>query len=288
MQSQKLAKLFEGGRQYIQLLDIEADIGHTFVHYLYTGQYETLGINDLPLTEEYRRSVLTYKASIRYSIPALEDMSKQSMEHLGRSIDILDMLRVAGDEFRHIQPHRFWYTAYLEEMVTEAFVTDSEIFRKDELPQYLGVDPCFLAFMMQLADKVHSREIQKYIKAKDTFMALAAAYFHCEKCRKKSKITKKDLKDLELLQESIGEDLLIGSGNESTTNTDSAESEEDQSHTFDEEFEFLSEVLFEGDWTEEYTNECDPVFHSEDSSGSGSGSGSGSTSDSKLGFSRLS
>lgn len=161
-QNPKLATYFYDGRQHAQLLDIESEIGHIFVHYLYTGQYELTGFSVFDVKEEYRRNVLTYKASLSYGIPKLEEYSKQNMCRVGRAITIFDVLRVASQEYSNIQPYTIWYAAYLQEMVTAAFAEDKDIFVRGRFSQCLGSNHCFLIFMMQIMNNVYSHEMRIY------------------------------------------------------------------------------------------------------------------------------
>lgn len=199
MQNPKLAEYFDDGRQYIRLLDIDADVGHTFVHYLYTGQYQTVGASVLALKEQYRRSVLTYKAALRYCIPPLEDLSKQRMEHLGSAISIFDILAVSSHEYFNIQWYSSWYAGYLEEMVTAAFTADNGIFSREEFSKSLGASPCFLVFMMQLINKAYSDKVKRSngraAETKTTAIKLSSSKLSCEKCVKRSHRKQQALKE---------------------------------------------------------------------------------------------
>ena len=73
--------------------DVHEDVGHTFVHFLYSGDYETL---NWPLDEstsdiarEYKRSILVYQASRIYYLPDLEALAKQKIEQLGEEVSVL-------------------------------------------------------------------------------------------------------------------------------------------------------------------------------------------------------
>lgn len=235
MQNPKLAEYFDDGRQYIRLLDIEAEIGHTFVHYLYTGQYQTVGTSVLALKEQYRRSVLTYKAALRYCVPHLEGLSKQRMEHLGSAIGIFDILAVSSHEYFNIQWYSSWYAGYLEEMVTAAFTADNGIFSRDEFSKCLGVSPCFLVYMMQLINRVYSDKIQRYIEraaeTKTKTVKPSSNELSCEKCVERSHRKKQALK------ESSGAGSWSEHSKVSIENSSPADTTADQSSMSGEQFE---------------------------------------------------
>lgn len=264
MQNPKLAEYFDDGRQYIRLLDIEAEIGHTFVHYLYTGQYHTLEASGLTLKEQYRRSVLTYKASLRYSIPPLEDLSKQQMERLGSAVGIFDMIAVASQEYFNIQWYSSWYAGYLEEMVTTAFTADKGIFSRVEFTRCLGASPCFLVFMMQLMNKVYSCKVQNYIermaesKAKAT--KSSSSMLSCERC------TERCHRKQQGLEQSTATGAGSYSSKESINNSSPAEIPADQRSLAQSERDPWTEP---GSMTEEDKAEWDRFSLSETTSYSG-------------------
>ena len=74
----------------ITLFGIHEEIGHSFVHFLYTGSYETT--NDLLEhgetyeMREYRRSVLVWDAARTYELPALEALARKEIEKFSEKI----------------------------------------------------------------------------------------------------------------------------------------------------------------------------------------------------------
>lgn len=59
----------------IWLTEIDEDVGHTLVHYLYTGEYQTLRESEHRRHTEYKRSVLVYCAASNLEIVDLGDMA---------------------------------------------------------------------------------------------------------------------------------------------------------------------------------------------------------------------
>jgi hypothetical protein len=74
----------------IELPDLDDDVGHTLVHYLYTGAYRTLKlrgvVQDIEKITEYKKSVLVYSAARTYGLNGLEMLAKTHMEILEEEI----------------------------------------------------------------------------------------------------------------------------------------------------------------------------------------------------------
>ncbi|GAA83304.1 hypothetical protein AKAW_01419 [Aspergillus luchuensis IFO 4308] len=91
---------------YHRELYIDPQSAHTFVHYLYTGQYETLttpfyveSADDIPSIintrdkEEFERAVYVYQAAVKYEIPGLLSMAQHFMARFTERLSIDDILR---------------------------------------------------------------------------------------------------------------------------------------------------------------------------------------------------
>ncbi|CAI7648443.1 unnamed protein product [Penicillium glandicola] len=97
--------------------NVNEDVGHTVLHFLYTGGYETVssplneGVSDL--AREYKRSVLVYYASRTWGLTDLEILAKQKMEHLDEDLPILEILRVVRDVFSSLPADETWLPSYI-------------------------------------------------------------------------------------------------------------------------------------------------------------------------------
>ncbi|KAJ5816960.1 hypothetical protein N7447_009193 [Penicillium robsamsonii] len=100
------------------MFNVDEDIGHTVVHFLYTGGYETVnsplkeGISDL--AREYKRSVLVYHASRTWGLSDLEVLAQQKMQHLDEELPVLEILRVTRDVFSSLPAGETWLPGYIE------------------------------------------------------------------------------------------------------------------------------------------------------------------------------
>ncbi|KAJ5922739.1 hypothetical protein N7516_010442 [Penicillium verrucosum] len=93
---------------------VSEDAGHTLVHFLYTGGYETLDEDTLDLAREYKTSVLVYHASRNWGLTGLEVLAQQKMQHLDKELPILEILRVTRDVFSSLPEGETWLPGYIQ------------------------------------------------------------------------------------------------------------------------------------------------------------------------------
>ncbi|KAL4948876.1 hypothetical protein BDW69DRAFT_175631 [Aspergillus filifer] len=128
-------RLWTPGPQAV-LDDIDEDIGHTLIHFLYTGQYETLhsGYN---LVTEYQRSALAYKTARRYGLLGLEAVARKQIEHFGPLVHLRDVLETARVILQNLPTDEMWFKDYLKEYLASSFNKDKESFQ-EELNTVIG------------------------------------------------------------------------------------------------------------------------------------------------------
>ncbi|KAL4929427.1 uncharacterized protein BDV17DRAFT_74774 [Aspergillus undulatus] len=97
------------GSLIVRLGDVDEDIGHTFMHYLYTGNYETQKPFPLDANSdttrgklEFTRSMLAYRAAMTYGLPELAELAQGYMQTFVKHVDVLEMINLARENFPHI------------------------------------------------------------------------------------------------------------------------------------------------------------------------------------------
>lgn len=113
--TQKLA----GGSQ-IMLADIEEDVGHTLVHFLYSGSYETIDsalAEETHVEREYRRSLSVYQASRTYDIPELGELAKNYVEHFDEAVPLYEILRATREVFSKLPEDESWLPTYMKRVL---------------------------------------------------------------------------------------------------------------------------------------------------------------------------
>jgi hypothetical protein len=87
----------------IILRDIHEDAGHTLIHFLYSGEYETinapLDIDTSDIAREYKISILVYQAARQYGLATLEALAEKYIQRFGDTMSLPDILRETRDAF---------------------------------------------------------------------------------------------------------------------------------------------------------------------------------------------
>ncbi|KAK1148486.1 hypothetical protein N8T08_009491 [Aspergillus melleus] len=139
----------------VHLSGIHADVGHTFIHYLYTNTYETIkpithvqeDIDIAPRAREFHRSMHTYHAARRYGIIGLIDLAKKYIRVFGIDVSTLDILSVAREISASLPGDEVWFWEYVREKLAIAFEDDEAGLRQDIASYGVGRDP-FDAFLV--------------------------------------------------------------------------------------------------------------------------------------------
>ncbi|KAL2821431.1 hypothetical protein BDW59DRAFT_174159 [Aspergillus cavernicola] len=146
-------------RQYrnsrIILEDINADIGHTILHFLYKGEYETIADREIhPDTSrvelEYKRSVQVYYAARKYEIHGLETLAQNYIESLSESLSVFQILQGARMIFSRLSEDETWFHDYLHSKLSSSFANDETIFQLDEFYNEIVDDPVLSKAVMRI------------------------------------------------------------------------------------------------------------------------------------------
>lgn len=147
----------------INFVDVNEDIGHSVVHYLYTGQYQTIMAPSSPTTSrrqtEYVQSVHIYSVALGYRIKGLDTLAKHYMLLFEDSVDIFQILSVARKEYGEIRNLDDWYPKYLVNKIQCAFEKDEDVFKREEFTAILGEDAKFDQFLMQAVISLYSDKV---------------------------------------------------------------------------------------------------------------------------------
>ncbi|KAJ5794830.1 hypothetical protein N7457_001429 [Penicillium paradoxum] len=150
----------------IELPDLDEDCGHTLVHFLYSGQYETI---NSPLEEwasdierEYQRGLRIYQASRTYDIVDLEALAIRNIEQLGEELSILEILRATRDVYSSLPEGETWLPNYIESNLQLFLNTRQSDYDLNELYTVLGTNHQFdNAVMKALVGILASRLIDR-------------------------------------------------------------------------------------------------------------------------------
>ena len=147
----------------INFVDVDEDIGHSVVHYLYTGQYQTIMAPSSSTRwrrqTEYIKSVHIYSVALGYRIKGLDALAKHYMLLFENFVDIFQILSLAKREYGVIRNLDDWYPKHLVNKIQTAFEEDEEIFKREEFSAILGDDAKFDQFLMQTVISLYSDKV---------------------------------------------------------------------------------------------------------------------------------
>ncbi|PLN81876.1 hypothetical protein BDW42DRAFT_168037 [Aspergillus taichungensis] len=155
----------------ICLSDIDKDIGHTLVHFLYEGCYETLQVPVEDSTHgvrlEFQRALQVYYAADVYEIHGLGALAKRYIEKLGDVLSISTILQAVRKVHSRLPPNETWLHNYLHAKLQGAFDADEDIFSRDEFYQGLGDENVCTQTVMKMVVKIYAGAVSS-LRARGT------------------------------------------------------------------------------------------------------------------------
>ncbi|KAF1828831.1 hypothetical protein BDW02DRAFT_574522 [Decorospora gaudefroyi] len=121
---------------------VSAATGHTLVHYLYTGTYQTLEARAedvaTPAHIKLKQAVLTFGVASAYELHDLERLAKEQIEIYGSRMDLADVLDTVRKEFSKWAWS--WFHEYLQVRAKEQFDLDHTFFTSKAYVENVGED----------------------------------------------------------------------------------------------------------------------------------------------------
>jgi hypothetical protein len=112
----------------LRLPDFPEDIGHTLVHFLYTGAYETI---DSPLGEgtsyverEYQRSVQVYYACRMCGLPDLKALAEKHIEYFGKALTTVKLMTLTQKAFFSLPEDEIWLPKYVKNVLEREYMPE--------------------------------------------------------------------------------------------------------------------------------------------------------------------
>jgi hypothetical protein len=115
-------------------------MGHTLVHYLYTGTYQALRAKGevvaSPVHVKFEQALLTFVLASAYKLPGLEKLAKQQIETCGRRMALVEILDAARKEFSNVAGS--WFHEYLQARAKEQFDLDHTLLASTAFIENMG------------------------------------------------------------------------------------------------------------------------------------------------------
>ncbi|MCJ1434165.1 hypothetical protein MMC27_003532 [Xylographa pallens] len=127
--------------------DVHEDAGHTLVHYLNTGTYQTItlpgksGIGQK--LADYKTSVLAYCVARNQGLPGLEILAKHHVTVSGERLPFFDLLDITAAIYGDLPAGEQWFVTFLKSTIDAAFKSDKDLFRRDAFLNRIGDNRSF-------------------------------------------------------------------------------------------------------------------------------------------------
>ena len=148
---------------HIHLPDVDSDFGHTLVHYLYTGGYQTLRRKGVAVDDdtvnEYRRAALTYSTASLYKLVGLVAGAKEKMEILGNNLSVFEMLDLVEHTYLKLLECDPWFLDHLESRIKSAFEEDETLFTQPGFLKYIGKNVAFSHVLVKTMVEIYVTKI---------------------------------------------------------------------------------------------------------------------------------
>jgi hypothetical protein len=150
------------GSPLVRLDDVDEDLGHTVMHYLYTGDYQTVKPpSTCELSRramEYTRSVLAYRAAVSHGLDGLAEHAMRYMQVFDNDVSIIDTISLGRKIFPRISEDP-WFSEYLTDKITASFQADEGIFQREQFFEGFGESLDFDKFLGKVMAQVYSSKI---------------------------------------------------------------------------------------------------------------------------------
>lgn len=117
--------------------DISYESGHTLVHYLYTGTYQSLKPKGSSPNEkraaEFETCVRVYALAREYEMHTLEELTREEIKRLGRDLPVAQLLNLAMAELYTADDT--WFRDYVKSLI-ELLMENPSASPMDDLPEH--------------------------------------------------------------------------------------------------------------------------------------------------------
>jgi hypothetical protein len=159
----------------VKLPEIDDDIGHTVVHYLFQGKYQTLKLQGATASEisetEYRRGVLTYCTARSYEINGLVDHALNAIDRFGKDLTIAQILDAVCKVYAQFPEDEVWLPKYLKAQLESAFDLDRTVFSREEFLRHIGKHEAFTKVLVKTMVNIYAEKSLRQLQEPDQHTA---------------------------------------------------------------------------------------------------------------------
>jgi hypothetical protein len=153
----------------LDLQEADSQVGHTFIHYLYSGTYEFLDDNVRNTMDTrgkaFEHGILVYSAAIKYDIAELAQFAKDEVSKAAADLELSSVIRHARKVFDSLSRRNKWLLGLLGSLMEERLEKDADTFLKENFFEGFGkhetFDPHLCRFIVEIYEKRISHLAEK-------------------------------------------------------------------------------------------------------------------------------
>lgn len=160
--------------EHISLPFLSKAVGHTIVHYLYTGEYQTLSeiesIIQAPQSQ-FEHAFLVYMASLDHDLSGLEELAMLKMEKYSLSMDLKTVIDVTRNNLDKEMKPSAWLQAFLKERLRNDFQKDHTVFADEAFYSGLCQESILNGHVMRYMVELLTERLTQTLAEKDNIIS---------------------------------------------------------------------------------------------------------------------
>lgn len=155
-------------QEQFHLPDVDIQTGHTLVHYMYKGIYESSAANastgSLYACTKLKAALLVYITTCDHNLPGLRLLATHEIQEHGSRLDLVDILDTIDCDFSKLCQES-WVHGYLRQKAKMAFEQDHTVFTSEAILRNLN-DTALLKFLMQCTSDLYNIRLSQILSTK--------------------------------------------------------------------------------------------------------------------------
>lgn len=150
------------------LLDLEeADsrVGHTFIHYLYSKNYEIL-VNGISTAgdmqeKEFEHGILVYSAAVKYDISGLVQLAKDEVCKAAASLTLSSAIKHARNVFDSLPRGDEWFLGFMKSLMEESMEKNADTFLSKNFFSGFGKHKAFDPYLCRSIVEIYQKRLSR-------------------------------------------------------------------------------------------------------------------------------
>ena len=155
--SSSLLPALESPDRELDLSDLDRDVAHIIVHFIYSGQYESGMWSST--TSDYLEAMRVNSAALRFGIKDLAVLAKEKIERLAGQMEALKALRLTKEALSQLPNDDAWMPGHVDGLLRRA-IQAGGLRGWDMKAIFDHANPFYWTIFQGLAKQLENRETQ--------------------------------------------------------------------------------------------------------------------------------